>query len=95
MSAVGSGMTLFREWNRHAGRQEMEYLRELIMNHVSGRLKVALNIHPVGVKAYTKTSFSLFRIFKQHFDKIVESSGLKYQIVPYFISSLPGSSDRR
>lgn len=95
---VSSGVRydlLFREWNRHAGRQEMEYLRELIMNHVSGRLKVAPEHTSPGVlKLIRKPPFSLFRIFKQHFDKIVESSGLKYQIVPYFISSLPGSSDR-
>ena len=32
---------LFPEWNKNAGRDEGEYLEELITNHVSGRLKVA------------------------------------------------------
>ena len=95
---VSSGVRydlLFREWNRHAGREEMEYLRELIANHVSGRLKVAPeHTSPKVLKLIRKPPFSIFRIFKQYFDKVVESSGMKYQIVPYFISSLPGSSDK-
>ncbi|MCK7536180.1 MAG: hypothetical protein MZV63_36925 [Marinilabiliales bacterium] len=41
---VGSGVRydlLFPEWNRNAGSGEKEYLEELVVNHVSGRLKVA------------------------------------------------------
>lgn len=95
---VSSGVRydlLFREWNRHAGREEMEYLRELIVNHISGRLKVAPeHTSPRVLKHIRKPPFSLFRIFKQHFDKVIDSMAVKYQIVPYFISSLPGSSDR-
>ena len=43
-SFIGSGVRydlLFPEWNKNAGRDEGEYLEELVRNHVSGRLKVA------------------------------------------------------
>jgi len=32
----------------------------------------------------------LFQNLKQEFDSIIKKEGLKYQIVPYFISSHPG-----
>ena len=41
---IGSGVRydlLFPEWNKSAGKNEKEYLEELITNHVSGRFKVA------------------------------------------------------
>jgi uncharacterized radical SAM protein YgiQ len=93
---IGSGIRydlLFPEWNKNAGATENEYLEELIVNHVSGRLKVAPeHTSPQVLNLMRKVPFSLFRKLKQKFEKITEKEGLKYQIVPYFISSHPGST---
>ena len=37
-----------------------------------------------------KPSFKLFERLKYEFDKLVRERRLKYQLVPYFISSHPG-----
>jgi uncharacterized radical SAM protein YgiQ len=95
---IGSGVRydlLFPEWNRKAGRDEAEYLLELVTNHVSGRLKVAPEHTSPKVLSYMrKVPFDLFKKLKQRFDNIMKKSGLKYEIVPYFISSHPGCTDR-
>lgn len=67
------------------------YNEELIMKHVSGRLKVApehTSDHVLNIMR--KPSFALFHDFKRIFDKINERYGLKQQLIPYFISSHPG-----
>jgi uncharacterized radical SAM protein YgiQ len=93
---IGSGIRydlLFPEWNKNAGAAENEYLEELVVNHVSGRLKVAPeHTSPQVLNLMRKVPFSLFRKLKQKFEIITEKEGLKYQIVPYFISSHPGST---
>jgi radical SAM superfamily enzyme YgiQ (UPF0313 family) len=38
-----------------------------------------------------KPSYSLFEKFKSMFDKISKEANLRQQIIPYFISSHPGS----
>ena len=96
---VGSGVRydlLFREWNPSAGREEDEYLRELITFHTSGRLKVAPEHTDSEVlNLMRKTPFSLFLKLKSKFDGITRSSGLKYEIIPYFISAHPGCSEQK
>jgi uncharacterized radical SAM protein YgiQ len=96
-SFIGSGIRydlLFTEWNKDAGRDEGEYLEELILNHVSGRLKVAPEHTSPGVLAnMRKAPFDLFRKLKKRFDNIKTKHNLKYEIIPYFISSHPGCSD--
>lgn len=69
-----------------------EYTQNLVRNHVSGRLKVAPE-HTADhvLKLMRKPSFSLFRRFKDVFDRINQSEGKRQQIVPYFISSHPAS----
>ncbi len=69
-----------------------EYTEKLITHHVSGRLKVAPE-HTSGrvLKLIRKPSYELFVKFKNIFDRVSESAGLRQQIVPYFISSHPGS----
>lgn len=93
---VGSGIRydlLFREWNKQAGETEMEYLKELILHHVSGRLKVAPeHTEDHVVSLMRKSPFSVFLKFKEQFDKITSGAGLNYELVPYFISSHPGCS---
>jgi uncharacterized radical SAM protein YgiQ len=68
------------------------YIKELAMHHVSGRLKVAPEHTSPGVlKIMRKPSFDLFYKFKEAFDKANKEAGLKQDIIPYFISSHPGS----
>jgi uncharacterized radical SAM protein YgiQ len=95
---IGSGVRydlLFPEWNRNAGKAETEYLEELITNHVSGRLKVAPeHTSPKVLHQMRKVPFGLFRKLKKEFDTITAREGLKYKIIPYFISSHPGCTDK-
>jgi uncharacterized radical SAM protein YgiQ len=96
-SFIGSGVRydlLFPEWNKKAGRDEGEYLEELITKHVSGRLKVAPEHTSPQVLSYMrKVPFELFRKLKKRFDNIRTKHDLKYEIIPYFISSHPGCTD--
>jgi uncharacterized radical SAM protein YgiQ len=94
---VGSGVRydlLFSENNRNAGRGEAEYLRELIVNHVSGRLKVAPEHTEDSVlHAMRKAPFNTFPLLLKRFKEITAREGLKYELIPYFISSHPGCSE--
>ena len=70
------------------------YIEELIKYHVSGRLKVAPEHSSDKVlKIMRKPSFNTFIKFKQKFDSINKRIGLKQQIIPYFISSHPASTE--
>ena len=94
-SFIGSGvrydLLLYHSKDDKANESAREYTRELICNHVSGRLKVAPE-HTSDSVLYLmrKPSFRLFEEFKRIFDKINREKGLKQQIIPYFISSHPG-----
>lgn len=94
-SFIGSGvrydLLLHHSKDEKANEAAREYTRELICNHVSGRLKVAPE-HTSDSVLYLmrKPSFRLFEEFKRIFDKINREKGLKQQIIPYFISSHPG-----
>jgi uncharacterized radical SAM protein YgiQ len=94
---IGSGVRydlLFPEWNKNAGKSENEYLQELVKNHVSGRLKVAPeHTSPQVLAQMRKPPFTLFRKLKKHFDEIVSENDLKYELIPYFISSHPACTD--
>jgi uncharacterized radical SAM protein YgiQ len=96
-SFIGSGVRydlLFPEWNKNAGRDEGEYLEELIKNHVSGRLKVAPeHTSPHVLSFMRKVPFELFRKLKKRFDNITTKHDLKFEIIPYFISAHPGCTD--
>jgi uncharacterized radical SAM protein YgiQ len=94
---IGSGVRydlLFPEWNPHAGRAEEDYLEELVRHHISGRLKVAPEHTSPAVLYYMrKAPFSLFRKLKMKFDNIIKREKISLEIVPYFISSHPGSTE--
>lgn len=71
-----------------------DYTRELIVKHVSGRLKVAPEHTSDDVlRLMRKPSFKLFHTFKKIFTQINAEAGLKQQIIPYFISSHPGCTE--
>ena len=83
---IGSGIRydLFDEAHRE------EYLREVIVHHTSGRLKVAPEHTEERVlKSMRKPSFKLFRRLNTDFLRICDEAGLRYQLIPYFISSHP------
>jgi len=92
---IGSGVRydlLLHDWKDEAlNRAAADYTRELILHHVSGRLKVAPE-HTSDAVLYLmrKPSFRLFHAFKRRFDDINRQAGLRQQIIPYFISSHPG-----
>ncbi len=93
---TGSGIRydlLFDKNGKITGDKD-RYAKELIKYHVSGRLKVAPEHTESNVlKIMRKPSFDLFRKFKKYFDEINKKENMKQQIIPYFISSHPGSRD--
>ncbi|MCM1503288.1 MAG: YgiQ family radical SAM protein [Bacteroidales bacterium] len=92
---IGSGIRydLFLDEKGYVDETSYPYLRELILEHTSGRLKVAPEHTEDSVlKLMAKPSFRLFERLRHEFDAIVRSSGRKCELVPYFISSHPGCS---
>ena len=94
-SFIGSGIRY--DLLLHEGKDERvnasarQYTRELIMRHVSGRLKIAPEHTQDDVlRLMRKPSFAQFHAFKRLFDRINKEAGLKQQLIPYFISSHPG-----
>lgn len=67
-----------------------EYITEIITHHVSGRLKVAPeHTSPKVLRMMRKPEFGLFKELKKVFDNVNEKTGMKQQLIPYFISSHP------
>ena len=94
-SFIGSGvrydLLLHQSKDEHSNQAAREYTRELIVNHVSGRLKVAPeHTCPSVLKLMRKPPFEQFSAFKKIFEKINAAENLRQQIIPYFISSHPG-----
>lgn len=94
-SFIGSGvrydLAMAPNPNPKVEKTNAQYLRNLISRHVSGRLKVAPEHTSDRVlDIVRKPSFSLFRKFKTIFDRVNKEEGLRQQLIPYFISSLPG-----
>ena len=97
-SFIGSGVRYDLLLNRYAddklNKSARKYTEELIVNHVSGRLKVAPEHTSDRVLGQMrKPSFAQFTQFKTQFDKINKENGLNQQLIPYFISSHPGCTD--
>ena len=94
---IGSGirydLVFHRTEDDNINTGNQKYLEEVILNHVSGRLKVAPeHTSDKVLKIMRKPSFGLFFKLKRFFDAVNETKGLKQQLIPYFISSHPGSS---
>jgi len=93
---IGSGirydMILEKTNNEEVNKNNKKYLREVIKHHVSGRLKVAPEHSSDEVlKFMRKPPFKLFEELNREFQKINEEEKLNQQLIPYFISSHPGS----
>ena len=94
---IGSGIRydLFLDEKGFVDDTSYPYLKELILEHTSGRLKVAPEHTEDSVlKLMAKPSFKLFERLRVEFDNIVYSSGRKCELVPYFISGHPGCGMR-
>ena len=94
-SFIGSGvrydLSMHPTGNEEIDRANRRYNAELIEHHVSGRLKVAPeHTSDAVLEVMRKPPFRLFHEFKELFDRINTRSGLRQQLIPYFISSHPG-----
>ena len=97
-SFIGSGvrydLLLYKSKDEKSNKAAMDYTRELITKHVSGRLKVAPEHTSNRVlHLMRKPSFQQFYEFKRIFDRINREEHLNQQIIPYFISSHPGCTE--
>lgn len=97
-SFIGSGirydMLLHRNDDDKLNKTSDKYIKELILNHVSGRLKVAPeHTSDKVLDNMRKPGFQQFYAFKKIFDKINGENGLKQQLIPYFISSHPSCTE--
>jgi len=71
------------------------YGRQLITRHVSGRLKVAPEHCSDDVlKLMRKPSWQHYLDFRDFFNRVNRESGMHQQLIPYFISSHPGCTNR-
>lgn len=96
---IGSGIRydilLHDSGDEHTDKSHRDYTRQLIENHVSGRLKVAPEHTSDSVlNIMRKPSFRQFEQFNKEFEDINRKCGLRQQLIPYFISSHPGCSEQ-
>ncbi len=97
-SFIGSGvrydMLLHESNDKKTNNANRAYIRELITNHVSGRLKVAPEhtSHKV-LTIMRKPSFDRFLQFNAIFNRLNKDQHLNQQLIPYFISSHPGCTE--
>ncbi len=84
---VGSGI-------RYDLFDSLDYLKEVIIHHTSGRLKVApehTESHVLSLMR--KPSWDSFERLNADFHRICEDENLRTQLIPYFISSHPGCTE--
>jgi uncharacterized radical SAM protein YgiQ len=69
-----------------------EYLDELATHHVGGHLKVAPeHVSPKVLELMKKPTRGSFEIFAERFQSASKRAGKEQYLIPYFISSHPGS----
>lgn len=72
-----------------------EYGKQLITRHVSGRLKVAPEHTSDNVlKIMRKPSWEQYERFHRFFERVNQEADLRQQLIPYFISSHPGCTNK-
>lgn len=73
--------------------QNKEFFRELVAHHVSGQLKVAPEHSEDKVlRLMNKPPFAVYKAFSQRFKEENNRQGKEQYLVPYLISSHPGST---
>lgn len=71
-----------------------EYMDQLVSRHTCGRLKVAPeHTSDETLRVMRKPSFKHFHAFKKKYEKANKKFGLSQPLIPYFISSHPGSTE--
>jgi len=94
---VSSGIRydlLVEDYNKNHDDSLDEYMEQLVSRHVCGRLKVAPEHTSDGtLKVMRKPSFRHFHEFKKKYEAANRKFGLKQPLIPYFISSHPGSTE--
>ncbi len=92
---VGSGIRydlLVDSYNKKNDGSLEEYMEQVVTCHISGRLKVAPeHTSDNTLKIMRKPSFKHFHEFKKKYEAINQKHGLNQPLIPYFISSHPGS----
>ncbi len=94
---VGSGIRydlLVDDYTKNKDGSSEEYMEQLVENHICGRLKVAPeHTSDQTLKVMRKPSFKHFHTFKKRYERINKKFGLNQPLIPYFISSHPGSTE--
>ena len=73
--------------------KDRSFMKELCMHHVSGVLKVAPeHISPRVLKNMRKPAKEVFDRFRAEYSRMNRKLGKKQYMIPYFISSHPGST---
>ena len=94
---VGSGIRydlLVDSYNKNHDGSGDEYMDQLVSRHCNGRLKVAPeHTSEETLRVMRKPSFKHFHEFKKRYDKVNQKHGLNQPLIPYFISSHPGSTE--
>jgi uncharacterized radical SAM protein YgiQ len=92
---VGSGIRydlLVDSYNKKNDGSLDEYMEQVVTCHISGRLKVAPeHTSDATLRIMRKPSFKHFHEFKKKYEAINQKHGLNQPLIPYFISSHPGS----
>ncbi len=84
---IGSGI-------RYDLFDDSPYLETVVKYHTSGRLKVAPeHTEDRVLNLMRKPPFALFEKLNADFHRICDKEGLRYQLIPYFISSHPGCEE--
>ncbi len=84
---IGSGI-------RYDLFDDSPYLETVLKHHTSGRLKVAPeHTEEEVLRLMRKPPFALFERLNDDFRAICRREGLRYQLIPYFISSHPGCTE--
>ena len=91
---IGSGIR-YDLFDKKSSNPDPDYAEYVITNCVSGRLKVAPEHteHHV-LQVMRKPSFDRFIDFKNFFDEVNRRQGLRQELIPYFISSHPGCTEK-
>lgn len=71
-----------------------EYMKELVQNHVSGHMKVAPEHMDKEVLRRMRKPAGDFPAFMDKFFELSEEAGKEQYLVPYFISSFPGCTEK-
>ena len=75
--------------------RDPEYIKELVTHHVGGRLKIAPeHTEEDTLSKMMKPPIGGYYTFKKLFEKYSKQAGKEQYLIPYFISSHPGTSDK-